>query len=88
MVGSLVVKERKKMVMEMMFWFVVVVGMEEYMEGRLVDGMVEEMVVYGGWKGENGQPKGCFLLLWTFSGSGEGRRNEKVKREKEWGSYI
>ena len=43
-----------------MFWFVVVVGMEEYMEGRLVGEMVEEMVVYGGWNGENGQPKGCF----------------------------
>ena len=63
MVGSLVVKERKKMVMEMMFWFVVVVGMEEYMEGRLVDGMVEEMVVYGGWKGENGQPRRAWLLF-------------------------
>ena len=86
--GSLVVKERKKMVVEMMLWFVVVVGMEEYKEGRLVDEMVEEMVVYGGWNGENGQPKGCFGLLLTFTASGEGRRSEKVKREKEWGSYI
>ena len=54
--GSLVEKKRNKMVMEMMFWFVVVVGMEEYMEGRMVEFSV-------GKNGESGQPRRAWLLF-------------------------
>ena len=65
--SSLVEKKRNKMVMEMMFWFVVVVGMEEYMEGRMVEFSVGKKME----KVASQEELGC-CFLWLVLAANEG----------------
>ena len=62
-------------------WFVVVVEMEEYMEGR----MEEELVEFGVGKMGKVASQRAVSLLSVGGCRKQGRRREKVKREKEVG---